>query len=89
MSFNRYRVPSAAMAKGRIQGAIVGGLAGHYRGRRGVLGAIGGPSTAVVWLTRSAPCERKRARPTLRSQLALTSLCVFTGANDREAQSRP
>jgi hypothetical protein len=34
--------PSPAQAKGCIKGALVGGVAGHYAGRHGVLGAAAG-----------------------------------------------
>jgi hypothetical protein len=34
--------PSPAQAKGCIKGALIGGVAGHYAGRHGVLGAAAG-----------------------------------------------
>jgi hypothetical protein len=34
--------PSVSHAKGCIKGALVGGVAGHYAGRHGVLGAAAG-----------------------------------------------
>ena len=48
----------AAEARGCIKGAVVGGVAGHYAGRHGVLGAAAG---CVVGRHEANKADRQQA----------------------------
>ena len=52
--------PAAAEAKGCIKGAIVGGVAGHYVHRHGVIGAIAG---CVIGRHEARKREYERTHP--------------------------
>jgi hypothetical protein len=53
--------PSASQAKGCIKGALIGGVAGHYAGRHGLLGAAAG--CLVGRHQASAAQKQKQANP--------------------------
>jgi hypothetical protein len=51
--------PSPAAAKGCVKGAIIGGVAGHFLGHHGLLGAGAG---CVIGHHEAAKHERERER---------------------------
>ena len=51
--------PAPAQARGCIKGAIIGGIAGHFAGRHGMVGAGAG---CVIGRSRANNLERERAR---------------------------
>ena len=52
--------PSVSQAKGCIKGALIGGVAGHYAGRHGLLGAAAG---CIIGRHQSHAAQQQQTRP--------------------------